>query len=114
MPARYRIDNWSVSQKEDIAESFRLTDDQKPPQPFDLTGAVMVFKAKQGATVIEASTTNGRITIDDAAAGEWSILIPKSVLAGSPAGNYTHDLLITTGGVTSEFWIGSLTLRPGV
>lgn len=111
MPARYNI-AWSVSKKEDLARSYRLRD--KAKVPVDLTGAAIVYKAKSGNTVIEATIGNGRITIDDAADGVWSILVPKAELADAPTGSYVHDLLITIDGVTTELFVGSLELRPGV
>lgn len=111
MPARYRIE-WSVSQKEDLAISRQFTDSAK--QPIDITGMVIVYKAKNGANVIEASTANGLITIDDAADGLWSMTIPKATLAAKPAGVYTHDMVNTEDGVTTEFFVGTLELRPGV
>jgi len=101
----------SESQKADFVRSYAL---KLGGEPWNLAGAEIVFRAKSGMNEILATTGNGQITIDNAAAGTFSIFVPKATLAARAAGNYALELLITQDGVTTEVFTGSLQLRPGV
>jgi hypothetical protein len=114
MAALYRI-NFQTANNEDLRQAFVMTDSAQAP--FDLTGASlrMDLDAFNGTDVLEATTSNGRIVIHNAAAGQFELAVPAATMRTVPPGSYQHDLLLTfADGRVHRVWTGTLTLSPGV
>ena len=114
MSASYRV-NFQISCTEDLRQGFQLTD--KSGAPVDLTGAAlrMGIEVASAPTAFEVSTGNGRIVLDAASSGRFSIAIPAADIATLGQGVHAHDLLVTFAtGHVHRVWQGALTLDRGI
>ena len=114
MAAHYRVD-LRAANNEDLRQAFALSD--QTPAPLDLTGASLRMTAEllSDWTTFEISTGNGRITLANAAAGQFEISVPAAVMRTLSPGSYRHDLLLTmASGAVHRVWSGALTLERGV
>lgn len=114
MSAIYRV-NFEIANTEDLRQAFSLTD--SAAAPIDLTGAQlkMAIEPLAGAGLVEASTSNGRIGLANAPAGQFELQVPASVMRTLAPGSYRHDLLLTlASGHVHRVWSGALTLARGV
>ena len=114
MSAFYRI-SFELANSEDLRQSFAMTD--ASGAPLDLTGAALTMglETAAGAGALVASTANGRIALVNAAAGQFELRIPASVMRTLTPGSYQHDLLLTfPTGAVRRVWAGPLMLVRGV
>jgi hypothetical protein len=76
--------------------------------PFDLTAAQILWCLMDSTYHRVIETDEVTIALDDALAGECSILIPATATTKLPAGFYTDTLRIVTGGITSTLLFGQI------
>ena len=113
MSALYVV-NFQTAINEDWREPFSLTGADGAT---DLTGVSMAMdvKASSGAVVLSLSTANGRLVIEDALAGQFSVRVPVAVMATVAPGASKHDLVLTfAGGEVRRLWYGEITVLAGV
>lgn len=86
-----------------------------------VTSIQMQVRAKAGsALIVEASTTNGRITIGSPTTlGQFTITIPKSVMATIPATSsshpYLYDIRLTfSGGTVLRYFEGQFEVKAAI
>ena len=113
MSAYYRVD-FQVCNNEDLRQLFELTD--TAGQAIDLSGVTlrMDIAATTGSAALEASSTNGRIAIRDAAAGRFELAIPAAIVRGLQPGTYRHDLVLSHADSVRRVWSGTISLCQGV
>lgn len=105
--------NWTVGTNEDLRETFWWRD--SAGTGINITGATMALSAvnDNGDEVMEASTTDGRITLTVPATGYFRILIPQSVIGALALGVYRYDLLMTLSGEKTRFMYGTIAVVKG-
>lgn len=113
MSAYYRV-TFQAANNEDLRQAFVLTDEAGAA--IDLDGATlrMGLQDLSGNDQLDASTSNGRIAIGDAAQGRFELAIPAAVMGTLKAGVYRHDLLLSVSGTTRRVWAGTLEVSQGV
>lgn len=113
MPTFYRV-NLAMANNEDLRQGFALAD--QTGSPIDLTGALLKLRleSSNGVDALEASTTNGHITLTEPDLGRFEIAVPAAAMRALPTGVYRHDLLLLTGVRQLRVWEGALTLNDGV
>jgi len=81
-------------------------------QPTDLTGhsfRMQIRSTVESATVVlELTTANGRLPIDDATAGKFKILLSATDTAALTAGFYVYDLEWVNGSRVTRLFEGPL------
>ena len=86
--------------------------------PIHITGLTIQMQVREcpGTTVlIEASTTNGKITITNGAAGQFEIDIKASEMDDLGSKNYLYDvILITDANNITRFLEGSFNVNPRI
>jgi hypothetical protein len=107
----------TVYNNRDYEQPFTLRDSEGVI--FDLTGCKLAFAiasdVKTLTTHVSDSASNKCIFVDDAVDGIFRLVLPYSVLKTLPAGNYTHDLILTdTDDKRSGVWSGSMVVKKGV
>jgi hypothetical protein len=116
------IVNITTRSDSDFTRSFTYQYAAVPPSttptPIDLTGSsfrmVVRASAKDVGAYLDLSTDNGRITLTNPLLGQFQIMIPKSLYAGMPAGEYVHSLIRTRPDtVVEEVWYGALSHSIG-
>jgi hypothetical protein len=103
-----------MANNEDLRQAFALTD--SAGVPIDLTAASldMDIDTPAGTAVLELSTANGRITVANAALGQFELVVPVAVMRTFPGGVYQHDLVLTQAGRVQRLFEGTLTVTQGV
>ena len=86
---------------------------------YDLTGCTLSFgyanDEKTVAIHITGNPANKCLTVTNAAAGEFKLSLPYSVLKALPVGAYTHDLILTdTASKRTGLWTGTMQVKKGV
>ncbi|WP_028164131.1 hypothetical protein [Bradyrhizobium elkanii] len=88
--------------------------------PIDLTGVQLRMMLRKRATDVTvwlhlSNGDEGGITIIDAAAGRFSVLITQAQLERLPIDEYEHSLVMTSAGGTEQtsVWRGTLTNQAG-
>lgn len=99
---------------EDLTVEFALTDDVG--EPYDLSTAALAMELRGGGveSALRLDIANGRITIRDAATGQFTLHFPRDVLETLRPRIYEHDLVMTDGGSSYRIWNGVLSLEKGV
>jgi hypothetical protein len=89
--------------------------DHETDEPLDLAGASILAELRDrrsGATVLSASTSNGRISAIDI--GTFRILLSASDMRTLRADTYEIGGIYTLNGTTRQFIIGLLPILDGV
>lgn len=107
----------TVYNNRDYEQPFILKD--KDGNILDLTGCKLSFgygtDVKTLATHTTGSAANKCIFITDAAAGEFTLKLPYSILKPIETGTYFHDLvLIDTSNLREGIWQGQMVVKRGV
>ena len=114
MAAYYRV-NFEIATNEDLRQSFVLTNNAASAVNLTGAGLKMDVEFQSGVDVLELTIANGRIVIANAAAGEFQIAVPASIIGTLAPGSYQHDMVLTAAnGEVHRIWTGSLTLVRGV
>lgn len=114
MAAYYRV-NFEIATNEDLRQAFALTDSAAVPVSLTGSSLKMDIEFQSGVDVLELTIANSRIAVTNAAAGEFTIQVPASVIGTLAAGSYQHDLVLTqANGEVHRVWAGTLTLVRGV
>jgi hypothetical protein len=81
---------------------------------FGVTMRMMVRKNAEDVTALmELSTSSGDIVIINTPTGRFSLRIPFAKLLELPPGEYEHSLIMTSGGIRTPIWRGTLTHKAG-
>ncbi len=113
MSGAFNFTNANNRQALEIGSRFlrSLTFEDSTGTGIDITGytfQMQVRKRVGGTLVLEASTSNGRITITTALDGEFDIDIPSSVTDLLAAATYKYDLEYTIGGEVTRLMEGDI------
>jgi len=103
-----------VSNRADWRVTREVVDDDTDAR-VDLTGAEIRFEVRDRrscSTLLRASTTDGRITIDDT--GTFTVAFSASDMRNLAAGIYDVGCIIIMNGVTDQFILGTVTVLDGV
>ena len=103
-----------VSNRADWTVTRQIIDDDTD-EPVDVSGAAIVFEVRDRrgcATLLSATTGNGKITIDDV--GTFTVAFPASDMRQLCAGIYDVGCTITRNGLTDQFILGTVTVLDGV
>jgi hypothetical protein len=114
MSAYYKID-FTASTNADLRQAFAARDANDAP--INLNGAELKMDIEDASNndVLEISSSNGRINITDATAGEFELIIPAADMGTLSAGVYNHDLILTlANNHIHRIWKGTLDLHRGV
>jgi hypothetical protein len=90
-------------------------DDEDTGEPLDLTGATIVFEArdpKSRGIILSATTGNGKISILDT--GVFQVLFARFEMQGLAAQNYEVGCVLTINGETKQYIIGTVPILDGV
>jgi len=113
MSAWYTV-NFSLANNADWEQEFQMKD--TAGAAIDLTGAAfeMDVRDRAGTEILTLTTGNARIVITNAAAGNFKLIVPASVMRTLPTGGYAHDLLRVQAGKTERIWAGTVEIFKGV
>lgn len=105
-----RVGRNAVEQGSTFKRTMTLQNDYG--EPIDLTGHSFRMQVRAtveaASPVIELTTGNGRIPIDDAEAGKFTILLSATETAGLTAGFYVYDLEWVRGSEVERLFEGQL------
>jgi hypothetical protein len=104
-----RVGRNAVDQGATFERPFTIANDYG--QPTDLTGHTFRMQIRatiEGAVVLELTTANGRIPIEDAEAGKFKILLTATETASLTAGFYVYDLEWVDGSKVTRLFEGQL------
>lgn len=110
--------NATIKQGTNFRHTLRFRDESGAP--VDITGCAIRWACRptfdSNTLTASMSTTDGRITLDDAVGGIWSFDLPASITAAITAGRYVHDAEIQwPSGRVEPLWEGAFTVtREGV
>lgn len=108
-----------ASNRADWRWSATLTD-ATTGAAIDLTGASLAIAlAEPGSTqrspLVSGSTTDGRVTITGAAAGQFSVVLPRSAMVDLDAQHYEVGLtVVLASGAVHQLVIATLPIADGV
>lgn len=107
----------SVYNNRDYEQPFTLKNSDG--SAFDLTGCTLSFGYANDEKTIAVHTTgnpsNKCLTVTNAAAGQFKLTLPYSVLKALPVGAYSHDLIVTDVATKrTGVWAGTLQVKKGV
>jgi hypothetical protein len=102
----------------DFNRGFVYQTTDTPPVPIDLTGYTMQMGIRFNAAdvaeeMLLTTAPGGGLTITDAVAGAFTVLITQAQLVAMQLGTYDHSLIMMKGGGKTRIWSGSLTINPG-
>jgi hypothetical protein len=103
-----------ISNRADWRVTREIVDDDTD-ELVDLAGAAIRFEVhdrRSRGAVLSASTSNGKITIDDV--GTFTVAFSAADMQQLCAGIYDVGCTITRGGATHQFIIGTVTVLDGV
>jgi len=103
-----------VSNRADWRVTREVVDDDTE-ELVDLTGAVIRFEVREQrsfSTMLQASTTDGRITVDDT--GTFTVAFSATDMQNLAAGIYDVGCIIIMNGITDQFILGTVTVLDGV
>jgi hypothetical protein len=103
-----------VSNRADWRVTREIVDDDTA-ELVSLAGALIRFDVRDQrtrATLLQASTADGRITIDDV--GTFTVAFSAADMQPLCAGIYDVGCTITLNGATHQFIIGTVTVLDGV
>lgn len=114
------IVDYLVRTNEDWRDSLNLTSGVgEEAEPVDLTGSTFAAQIRSSPdalfVLLEASTTNGRLVIADAAGGVLSWNITADEMATLVPATYAYDIVWTNpDGLIDTFVAGTLTVERGI
>ena len=103
-----------VSNRADWRVTREVVDDDTS-ELVDLTGAEIRFEVRDRrnfSSVLRASTTDGRIAIDDT--GTFTVSFSAADMRGLAPGIYDAGCIIIMNGITDQFILGTVTVLDGV
>lgn len=85
--------------------------------PWNLTSYTITMTVKpfvnSTTTIVSATTTNGLITITNAANGKVTINIPAATTANFTAGRHEYDVVFNSGTVVTTLFEGKFVVTEG-
>jgi hypothetical protein len=85
--------------------------------PINITGTTMEMMlrrhAEDATAVMRLGTDTGEIVYTNAVQGLFSIMIKQIELQRLPLGDYDQSNIMTTGGLKTKLWSGTLTNQAG-
>jgi hypothetical protein len=103
----------TIIARETVALSLQVTDVSN--NPINLTGYSLKCQVNMHPATLLLATSNGGITITNAAQGQVQINISDTASAALPAGTYSFDLwMISGGGQATPLLNGFFVVAPAV